>query len=375
VSASDRDLQRAKRTQVADAIIKRRGDIDTRWLDRVAKTLPRGDVSTSELRDSMPVYLLRLAEGLRNEGTVELGGASSWTNVAREHAETRVDLGFDIDHLVREFIVLRQVLEEVLEEEHVLTESRQAELLADLIEGAIAAAVKSYVDSRDFQIRKQEAEHIGFIAHELRTPLTNAALGIVQLRRSSNLPQDQGRVLSLVERNLRRLAELIDGVLLVERDAHALKPQLAQISLRKVFEDTVSAAKLAAEAKGLHLETHFDPDVVVQVDPRLTASAIDNVVQNALKYTDEGGIDLDVEDHVGEVVVHVRDSGPGLSHQDLLTIFEPFRRGDSGTGKVGSGLGLAIARRAIEVQGGTIHVESEQGRGSHFWLTLPKPRT
>lgn len=365
-------LDRSRRRVLADAIVRRRDDIERRWLERISAA-QRDDVAATELRDTMPVYLMRLAEGLRTEHSAQRGGDSSWTSVAREHAETRVSLVFDIDQLVQDFIVLRSVIFDVLEEESTLTEVREAEALADLIDGAIAAAVKSYVAARDLEMRRKAAEHVAFITHELRGPLTNASLATVHLRRGRNLTPEQDRMLAVVDRNLRRIAELIDQVLLVERDAHALNPQLTNVPLRRVFEETVASAKLAAEAKGLHLEAHFDPDLVVEIDPKLAVSAIDNIVQNALKYTDAGNVELDVEDRADDVVVHVRDSGPGLSHDELRTIFEPFRRGGSATGKAGSGLGLAIARRAIEAQGGSIHVESERGHGSHFWLTLPKP--
>jgi signal transduction histidine kinase len=368
-------LDQTRRRELADAIVRRRDDIGRRWLERFAESSPHDDATVTELRDAMPMYLMRLAEGLRTEHTAQRGGSSSWTKVAREHANTRVSLGFDIDQLVQDFIVLRSVIADVLEEEGVLTGVRDAEALADLIDGAIAAAVKSYVASRDFEMRRQAAEHVAFITHELRGPLTNASLATVHLRRGRSVAPEQDRMLAVIDRNLRRTAELVDQVLLVEQDAHALKPQLTNVPLRSVFDETVAAAKLTAEAKGLHLEAHFDPDLVVEVDPKLAVSAIDNVVQNALKYTEAGNIQLDVEDRGDDVVVHVRDSGPGLSHQELGTIFEPFRRGESGAGKVGSGLGLAIARRALEAQGGSIHVESERGHGSHFWLTLPKPHT
>jgi signal transduction histidine kinase len=354
------------------AILRRRDDIGQQWLERITRTVQRADVTPTELRDSMPEYLTRLAEGLQRADTAQAGGTSSWRNVAREHAETRVRLGFDIDQLVQEFIVLREVIFEILQQEGVLVDVEQAASVAELVEGAIAAAVKSYVESRDFELRRQSAEHIGFVTHELRNPLTTAMLGATQLRRTLELSAEQERMFDIVERNQRRLADLIDSVLIIERDTHALRPKPERVALARVIDDTVTAAKVTAEAKGLHLEVHFDPELVVEVDPKLTTSAIENVVLNAVKYTDDGDVHIDVENHAGEVVVHVRDSCAGLSGEELRTIFEPFRRGHHG--KTGSGLGLAIARRAIESQGGTIHAESEHGRGCHFWLTLPKPR-
>jgi signal transduction histidine kinase len=363
---------RERRARLADVISRRRQEIEHRWLDKIEVVIQRPGVTRTELRDSMPEYLVRLADGLRQADTAQLGGTKSWENVARQHAEDRVRLGFDIDHVVRDFIVLRQVLFAVVEEEHLDLRAQELGTVADLIEGAIAASVKSYIESRDYEARRLEAEHVGFITHELRNPLTTAMLGTAQLRKTVRVTGEQERVFGTVERSQRRLAELIEGVLLVERDVHELTPKTAETKLGQLISEPVASARLAADAKGLHLRTHFDPELVLQVDPKLAKSAIENVVQNAVKYTDAGNIDVDVEDGKDEVVIHVRDTGPGIAPEDLGTIFEPFKRGQSG--KPGSGLGLAIARRAVEVQGGSIHAESTAPRGSHFWLTLPKPR-
>jgi signal transduction histidine kinase len=352
-------------------ITARSEEIERRWLERVEARLHGRVISPTELRNSMDAYLARLADGLRQRGTVEAGGSSSWDNVAREHAETRVRLGFDIDQLVHEFIVLRQVLFEMIDEVHgQLVDVRQRGRLADLVEGAIAAAVKSYVTSRDYEPRKREAEHVGFITHELRNPLTTAVLGVHQLRREPAAGPRRDQTLDLVERNLRRISELIEGVLLVEGGAHALKPKLTTMTLGELLEQPVSAAKLAAETKGIRFVALFDGDVVLHADPKLCASAIDNVIQNAIKFTDQGEVAISAEEKENEVALHVRDTGPGISAENLATIFEPFRRGSAT--KPGSGLGLAIARRAIEAQGGTIGVDSDGKSGTHFCLTLPK---
>ena len=163
-----------RRHQLAEVLVRRSHDIERRWLRQVRRELGRHDVSRADLRDSMPEYLTRLADGLREIDNPDAPGRPAWEPVAREHAETRVRLGFDIDLVVREFIILRQILFEVIEEEGMLLDIRQSGRIADLIEGAIQAAVKSYVESRDLEARRRQAEHIGFIAHELRNPLTSA---------------------------------------------------------------------------------------------------------------------------------------------------------------------------------------------------------
>jgi signal transduction histidine kinase len=358
--------------RLADAIDESRAEIERRWTEEMQQLVKRSDLSPTELRNGMPDYLDRLANALRRSESAEASGYASWADVARSHAETRLRLGFDIGELVREFVVLRRVLLRTLEQQPGLVDNTATERLADLIDGAIEAAVVSYVEFRDAELRKQQAEHVAFITHELRNPLTSATLAAVYLRRSSSPSPADERLLATIERNQRRMAELIDGVLLLQREEHALEPKVSATPLGRVLETTLDSAKLAAEAKGLHLECQFDPDVVVQVDPKLVVSAIDNVVLNALKFTDEGEVQVIAEDHPNEVVLHVRDTGPGISDEDLRALFEPFHRGRSG--KPGSGLGLAIARRALEVQGGTIHAETGASGGCHFWMTLPKVR-
>jgi signal transduction histidine kinase len=132
----------------------------------------------------------------------------------------------------------------------------------------------------------------------------------------------------------------------------------------------VASARQTAQQKGLRLEADFDPNLELEVDPVLTRSAVQNLLENAVKYTDEGEVRLAIEDHGSEIVVHVRDSCHGLSPEELRTVFEPFARGH--TKAPGTGLGLAIARRAIQVQGGRLEAESPGDSGCHFWITLPK---
>ena len=140
--------------------------------------------------------------------------------------------------------------------------------------------------------------------------------------------------------------------------------------LRDLLSDALANARAASEAKGLLFDARFDPDLLLKVDPVLTRSAVQNLVDNATQYTDHGKIEIAVENREDTLVVHVRDTCGGISHDDLKTIFEPFRRGH--TFKPGTGLGLAIARRGVEAQGGEIHAESDGKRGCHFWITLPK---
>lgn len=345
-------------------------EISERWLARAQSDAGSPDVHPTQLKDGIPHYLAELAKLLKADGEgLGTRGAESWCRVAREHGVTRVKIGFDIDQLIREFTMLRSVIREVARE-HGIEVAHADATLADLIDAAIAESVRAYAQARDRELRGLQAQHVGFITHELRNPLS-AAVSATELLRMHGIPA-QERVLAVLERNHQKMTELIATVLVGERlHAEAVEPQLEELDLRELLDTATSVARKRAEDKGLELVVTCASPMPVRVDRTLTESAVQNLVDNAVKYTDRGRVGVDVDETDTTWTVHVRDSGPGLSRAELETIFEPFKRGSTGDGKDGTGLGLAIARRAIEAQGGTIHAASPDA-GCHFWFTLPK---
>jgi signal transduction histidine kinase len=295
-------------------------------------------------------------------------GEPAWSKVAREHGVTRVRIGFDINQLVREFVILRHVIREIAEKQGVVLDGPET-ILTDCLDGAIGASVGAYVDARDYQARRKEAENIGFLTHELRNPLSTAMMAASHLRQRAT--PAQARLLDTLDRSQKRLAELIDSVLLTERlEAGKIEFRPSDVRLGDVMGPALEAARRTASQKGLAFRENYDPELSVRVDPLLTRSAIQNLADNAAKYADNGYVEVTVDDRDEEFVVHVRDTCEGISEEELRTIFEPFERGASG--KSGTGLGLAIAKRAVQVQGGSIQAESREGGGCHFWITLPK---
>ncbi len=320
----------------------------------------------------MPDYLAGLADAMRGEEPTEQGGLAAWEQVASEHGVTRVRLGFDVDQLVREFILLRRVLFEVAREQNVIRQDAQSQRLTDLIETAIATSVRSYVESRNVADRRMQAEHIGFLTHELRNPLFTATMAATQLRRRPEVVAAAAGTLDLLDRGLERMRTLIEGILLTQRmEAREIECRPVELTLEDVMPDASRAAELEAKNKGVDFVAQYDPSIHVRVDPALAASALQNVFDNAVKYTDHGRVQVLADAQPGEVMIHVYDDCDGVSPAELKTIFQPFKRAHSG--KAGTGLGLAIARRAIETQGGRIGAESNGERGCHFWLTLPRP--
>jgi signal transduction histidine kinase len=369
------DTERSRRVVLAEAIERRLQDIERRWLDRVKREVARSDhhVTATDLRDAIGAYLEGLAHALRGGESIEAGGTSAWAEVAREHALTRVRLGFDVEQLIREFILLRRVLFEVAREEQAIANDRHGERLADLIDAAIATSVKSYTESRDHAARRVQAEHIGFLTHELRNPLSTATMACARLRKKPELVAAAGDTLDMLDRSLNRLSGHIDALLLTQRlDANEVESRPTVTRLGPILADATRAAALEASQKGIELASRYDPDIELHIDSGLTTSALQNVVDNAVKFTDRGRVEVVTENLADRVLIHVYDNCDGLSDEELKTIFEPFKRAHSE--KPGTGLGLAIARRALEAQGGEIGAESRADRGCHFWLTLPKPQ-
>ena len=360
---------RSVRQRLRRIIEQRTEEIERRWLDRVQRdVVKQPGVELTLLRDGMPDYLVELTKALANEAeALDHRAESAWSMVARDHGITRVRIGFDISQLVHEFIVLRRIIEDVVQEEDRSLESTGG-LLAELLEAAVAVAVQAYVDARDFESRRAQAANIGFLTHELRHPLAAASLAAARLRRQA--APEQEHALTILDRGLRKLSELIDGVLLTEKlEAGEVTILPTETTLGHLMEP-VETLRAAAEQKGLRFRTKYDPDLTLTVDVDLTRSVLQNLADNAIKYTDAGEAEIAVTDADGEIVVDVRDTCRGLSDEELRTIFEPFKRGR--TDKTGTGLGLAIARRAVEAQGGSIHAESCGPSGCHFSVRLPR---
>jgi signal transduction histidine kinase len=215
-------------------------------------------------------------------------------------------------------------------------------------------------------------------AHELRTPVANLAVAIEALKAVIDKSPDQvAGVVTDLGREVQRLTTLVEHLLdlsLVESGqvrlhASALSP--AELILRSVhpFE------KRAAQA-GVTIATDVPPRLPrVAADADRMVQVLTGLLDNALKVTPPGGrITMRASEQRGRVLFSVADTGPGIAEAELVHIFDRFYRTDRARTREqgGAGLGLAIAKRLVEAQGGTITVESKEGQGARFVVTLPK---
>lgn len=217
------------------------------------------------------------------------------------------------------------------------------------------------------------------MSHELRTPM-NAIIGYSELmlaKTYGDLTDSQQNRLQRITRNARNLLALINDILdLSKIEADRLELSMAEVELPTTIQEVLSQITLQAEEKQLALTTDLaDSLPPVWGDPLRIRQIVTNLVGNALKFTEEGGITIRASHDTtgGLVQVSVQDTGIGIAAADLPIVFDEFRQVDDSPARQyeGTGLGLAISKRLVEMMGGTIWVESELGQGSTFTFTLP----
>jgi signal transduction histidine kinase len=358
--------------ELADAIERSQNEIEERWLARIRVDANATHADLTDLKDGVGRYLQRIAQSFRDPH-IDHSGTEAWNDLATEHALNRVRLGFDVEQLMHELVLLRRTLTEVLREQGFTPSGSLMERILEVIDTATAASVKRYVQARDYAARRQRAEHLGFLAHQVRSPISGALLALGHARRHQSEPEKLAPSLARVERSLDRVHKLIDEALLIESfDANAIQPTFVDSTIGDVLEDLVASAQDAAARKRLVFRADYDPAATLRTDPKLLRTALEHVIENAIKYTDDGEVSFIVQEAQDRFEFHVHDNCQGISRAELAIIFEPFRRGRSN--KAGTGLGLAIVRNVVQLLGGEAHVESPGERGCHFWLTIPKPR-
>ncbi|MBI4410526.1 MAG: sensor histidine kinase N-terminal domain-containing protein [Gemmatimonadetes bacterium] len=211
-------------------------------------------------------------------------------------------------------------------------------------------------------------------SHELRSPLTALRGHLEVALRRDRTPEEYRDVLSAALAEVQRMQVLADDLLtLARRDAGVLKPQRSHLRLADIANEVVESFRTLARTKKLQLATELDRGIAVAADPTLLKRLLRNLVDNAIKFTPEGGrVTVAVRLGDGRGVVEVADTGPGISPDALPHLFERFYRGDAARAPAaGAGLGLAIAKALAEVHAGTLTAANRDGGGAVFRLELP----
>ncbi len=261
-----------------------------------------------------------------------------------------------------------------------LTSIRQRDaVIAQQVEGLeseVAARTEDLVIARDAaeQANAAKSDFLAVMSHEIRTPL-NGILALSEMLAHSDLPQRQQRYAGVIAKSGQSLLSIINDILDFSKvEAGKMDLEAVEVDLLEVAEDVASLFAAKAREKRLDLAVYVDPTLwKVLGDPVRLRQIIGNLVNNAIKFTEIGGVSIEVEAHRGDVRIAVRDTGPGIPADRLPALFDAFTQADQTTTRKhgGTGLGLAICDRLVRSMGGRWELESTVGAGSTFAFRAP----
>jgi PAS domain S-box-containing protein len=268
-------------------------------------------------------------------------------------------------------ITERRAAERALRELNATLEHKIAERTAEL------HVARERAEAAD----RLKSAFLATMSHELRTPLNSIIgfTGIVLGGMAGPLNEEQAKQLGMVRSSARHLLDLINDVLDISKiEAGQLEVRPTEFDLLESIERVVASVQPIADRKGISLRADVPPSLAPMVsDRRRVEQILINLLNNGLKFTDQGhvALTLDVVEDAGasSARIAIADTGIGIRDEDLVQLFQPFRQIDSGLQRQheGTGLGLAISRRLTELLGGTISAHSAVGEGSVFTIVLP----
>jgi signal transduction histidine kinase len=367
---------------------RRSAELTRLWLDRLTARLdvhPRRVFPSDTLLNDMPEVLRAVSDYLCSGG--DIGAEQIVRDEMTKLARLRREQGYDIDEILAEFEILGKILYDALREEarkfgRKVSPDYAVEVGERLYRALMVITTITATTFREdgFQDRRERARLLGSfgrdLAHELRNRLSTAETALHLLDQEDLDAATRERVLLALRRTVKRIEGVAD-------DVHALAiaqgseetAQGRRLSLRSLFEETVSELRGMAEEKGVRIEAQeMVPDV--QVDATRVELALINLIGNAIKYSDPAKEDrwvrVSVQRDDRYWRISVEDNGVGIPDGMQQRVFEQFVRAHPGVAE-GSGLGLAIAREAVEQMGGRIWLESQTGVGTTFAFTVLDP--
>ena len=220
-----------------------------------------------------------------------------------------------------------------------------------------------------------KTDFISNVSHEMKTPIA-IIKNYAQLIQMENTTEEETQEYAgNIEEAAEKLSNLISNILKLNKlENQRIDPEIKAYDLCGQLEDCILQYEEMWDQKDLKLEVEMEDKAMIQADPSLMELVWNNLISNAIKFTEPGGsVRIHQKFRDTFVEVEITDTGCGMSRENITHIFDKFYQGDTSHSKEGNGLGLALVRRVLILMGGEISVESQEGRGSTFTVTLPGP--
>jgi signal transduction histidine kinase len=332
------------------------------------------------LLDHMPQLLDELSRALTQAQDLSIVQMDAHES-ARVHGAARYQLGFDIEEVIAEFSLLRDIIQLFAETATVNISSEVNRTINRVIDKAVAVSIETYVRQQAEEAHRKRQEYLSFIVHDLKTPIAAMATAtyVIDEKFGKDKRSDPilGKMIGILRRNASRLNQRVLEIINEESrlraltaDSRSLPLERRDVDLWPIVERLKQDCQSIADAQGNTIRNEVPPELRVYADPDLAVEVLQNLLSNALKYTTKGHIVIGGQENSKSTTCWINDSGIGIPATNLKNIFQ---KGTADPNIPGStGLGLAVVEKVMQLHGGKVSVESKPGAGTRFLVEFPK---